>query len=554
MKRTSWLWVLGLVAAGVCTSSCGARLRSVPVRPEKAAVPQMVRQSAAGQKEVPAAPGLAESAPVGQPPPVCEPADAMAGQEMLGRRLRFYEARLAGWQAVEGQVAALGLADRPAGWGRCLAEVGELHDQYEMASRQVAPDGQSQDSVALGRWVGELLDRDVGYLGSGCEAVLAMGTAALAGRPEAKAPAVGERSASLPAAPLPPEARRQFGLALLRAGQLEAAANVLAGEGGGESSPNDDMAGPRLTADLLLAVGRVAEARSHYEMLGRACSALPGVDRWVADQLELLRGADVQSAAFPGFLAVLRAYLVSDGQRVPDDLREGVARLEAQAPSSGLARQGRRLLEMAEEKGGVGLPERLAEVDRLVETREFARGLAILEGLATRDDLNPAQQAMVRDALLKVRKAKFLAEETQPPPEQEVAGQWENGVQLLESRKYDEAIAIFTALLETGDQAQAKEKLGEASDLAIKEIRGQASALFVQARQTASLERKKSLLMESWKLLRGAETRYPGATVAMLEKVRQNRGYLEDYIRQVDPALLDASRSSGVQDVEEARP
>ncbi len=533
MKRLSCLWVLVLVAAGVCTSSCVARVRSVPVRPEKVAVPEM-----APLPLVPAPPQ-----PDMQARAVREPEDAMLGRALLDRRLGFYQARLAGWQVVERQLTDLGLADRPAGWGRCLDEVGELRDQYEMASRQAGQENQDQEDGAPGQRGGELFDRDISYLGSGCDAILALGTASFAVRSAPPPTEASAQTASLPAASLLPEARQQFGLALLQAGQFEAAANVLAGEESGELLSDEDVTRLRLTADLLLAVGRVAEASGRYERLDRYGNALHGVERWVAEQLELLRDADAQSPDFPGFLAVLRAYLLFDGRQVSGELRQGVARLEEQAPASVLAKRGRRLLEMAEEKSGEWLPARLTEVDALIEAREFARALAVLDGLAAREDMDRDQQAMVHEALVKARQAKFLAEETQETsPEQEAGSAWENGLQLLDAGKYDEAIAIFTALLETGYQSQAREKLGEASDLAIKQTRGQASALFVQARQTASQERKKTVLMESWKLLKGAESRYPGATSTMLEKVRQNLGYLEDYIRQVDPALLDTAR------------
>jgi hypothetical protein len=479
----------------------------------------------------------------------------MAGQEMQESRLLFYQERLADWQGVEGQMAVLAHDLRPMGWYRCLDEARDLHDQYERSRQQVAPDDVALDSVPPDLRAGELLDRDITYMRSGCDAILAIGSAAFSAQPEGMAVASRARSAALPAAPPAAETRQQFALALMQGGQFEMAANVLAGAGNGVSSGSEELAMPRLTADLLLAVGRVTEARGRYEMLGRYSGDLRGVDRWVVEQQEFLRGVDTQSAAFPAFLSVLRAYLLFDGKRVPDDLREGVARLEEQAPASVPARRGRRLLEMVEEKLGDWLPGRLAEVNGLVAAQEFARALAILEGLAARDDLDPARQALVHDALAQAQKAKFLVEEArQAAPEQEAVMQLENGMQLLESRQYDEAIAFFTALLATGHQAEAREKIGQASDLAIKEIRGRASALFVQARQTNTHERKKILLMESRQLLQDALTRYPSATAAMLDKVRQNLVYLEDNIRQVDPTLLEVPLQPGVKELDQSRP
>ncbi len=468
-------------------------------------------------------------------------------------RTRSYAKRREKWQDLERQMVALEFQGRPRAWYRCLHEVISLSGQYAEVL-----DGQEAGHVFEHS---DVLRQDILYLESGCDAVRKIGRDALGEWLDYKVfqdqddqPPIGQLSggkmtsmelsrellASLPEHRLEPEVRRSYALGLLQAGQLEAATNLLDGMKGVALLSDDSILLGRKVADLLLATGRVEDAVKRYETLEGFFSTLHGADRWVTEQLALLRSEMVQSEFFPVFLTIMRSYLLFDGHTIPAGMEEGVARLEQDAPKSPIAVRGRQLFAMVEEKVLSWVDSQLVVADDLVEKMEFEAALEVLQGVQNLKGLGDVPEEMIRDAIAKVQLAQSLEIETQRMlQEQELAIQWEDALTLLDLKQFDEAITIFSNLLDTGYQGQAEEKIAEASNMAAKQLRRQASSLFVEARKAVDPERKRILLAESLDLLRTIEVRYPKAEI--LEKVRQNLSYLEEYIGRFDPSLLEIS-------------
>jgi hypothetical protein len=565
MRRTPLIGFLVVTVAGLALVACAPPRALPPIVPfelERVSPPEEPRQSTEVVEETEAI-ALEEEMPLAeeeQPP--CQQEDVLGGANLHERRFRSYGPRLTRWQTLEQHMTALGLAERPAGWRRCLDEVRYLQQGYDVWLRE--GEGQ-QEGYELSLDPGHLLQRDFVYLESGCEGVFNLGSETLAGWLGRFSASIDESSLAatmkdsalvdemaaharafyddLPASQQLPESRRQFGLALLRNGHFNAASNVLTKVETGCRWTAEEADLQQLAADLLLAQGRVAAARQRYQILSGFFRGLHSTDRWVSGQLNLLESTEVRTAGFPAYLKALRSYLLFDGEQIPNELRQGVWHLEDTAPESMLARSGHRMLELAEDRVRDTVEHQLREADALVDRRDFARARVILEALEGRDDLDTSTQLIVEDALAKVRLVESLDHETQRMvQEQERAIQWENGLNLLDLHQFDEAIAVFGTLQGSSYEEQAREKIVEASNQAAKQLRRQASALFVQARGANLPDRKKALLLESWQLLKGIETRYPGATI--LEKVRQNTVYLEDYIRQVDPSMLEITEQS----------
>ena len=478
------------------------------------------------------------------------------GLELAAARQRSYETRFGKWEEVERQMAVFGFEDRPPGWLVCLEEVQALRDQYNywlqnIQERRIA----SYEDVAF-------LQRDMQFLESGCGEVFSLGQDALSGwlgrladafldqgEPSEDAwPGLGiegELAATarylyvtMPEQQVTAEVRRLFGLSLLASGQLDAAAGVLSGGNTPWRLEGNELHHRQLEADLLLAAGKVEEARGRYQRLGDFFSTLHNVDRWVSEQRVVLKDIDPQSPSFSLFVAVMRAYLLFDGRQVPQALRDGVERLEQLDPAGALARRGRQVLDLVEDQTFAWMRRRMDEADAYVEDKEFERAMTVLEELLAGNGRSYASQEMVRSAMERVRMAEELEMETQRLlNEQELAIQWENSLNLLDLRKYDEAIAIFMALQESDYADKAAEKIVEASSLAAKGVRRQASSIFMEARKAVDFERKQVLLLESWRMLNGIRSRYPQATI--MDKVQQNINFLKKYIMEVDPTLLE---------------
>ncbi|OGR04468.1 MAG: hypothetical protein A2511_02370 [Deltaproteobacteria bacterium RIFOXYD12_FULL_50_9] len=120
--------------------------------------------------------------------------------------------------------------------------------------------------------------------------------------------------------------------------------------------------------------------------------------------------------------------------------------------------------------------------------------------------------------------------------QQTQAIQWSEAVNLLDSRRYDEAIELFSSLLGTPYEEEAKAKIELAVNQAANENRRQAANLFVKARKTQDQKDKEELLLESRQLLLDILKKYPGTEI--IDKVKPNLKIIEDQIRNIDPALL----------------
>jgi hypothetical protein len=119
----------------------------------------------------------------------------------------------------------------------------------------------------------------------------------------------------------------------------------------------------------------------------------------------------------------------------------------------------------------------------------------------------------------------------------------------MDSRRFDLAIPAFENLLGTDYEEQAKIKIVEAANLAAGQMRKEAASLFVQAGKTPDIENKKKLLLDSYGLLNEILVKFPQTD--LLDKVNQNIAILEEQIRRIDPALLEASQDEARTDTPE---
>jgi tetratricopeptide (TPR) repeat protein len=327
-----------------------------------------------------------------------------------------------------------------------------------------------------------------------------------------------------------------YGLALLRTGKFEMAAEVLSGALENMRSSHEERSLRRLVADLLLASGSLEEARGHYRKLADYFESRKGDDRWVADQLALLGGVDVNAREFPLYMDALKGYISFDGHHIPLGMRELVERMEEDFRESPLSDQARQMLGQLEDLIREWAAGRLDEVDVFVANNDYVQAKALLEQMLF-DDLPGRVHDTVQQSMDNLLQGEMKYQEEQRAIlAQTLSALWDRAVWLLDSQKYDEAIDVFEELLNTEYDIPARANIQKAAEAASVEMRRKSASIFVKARRERDYDRKKELLRESWQLLYDITAKYP--EVKLIDKVRQNLLIIEKHIELFDPLVL----------------
>lgn len=530
-------------------------------------IPQEPRASQADKEmivpKLPGAPGESESAFPGE-----EPAAGVA-VDFVRQRLEFHERNLAIWRELDTQLAIRQLGDLRAGrWPQCLASTEKILSAYlYLQQRLVQPSPLLQTGLRIAQ--DDVLNaarEDIEYLGSGCDAVLTATKTAMEGQTDmskasgvelealvnrfstqgnhADAVATYRRlTAEYPGHRILPQTSRVYVLSLLATGDEDGARRTL-----GEIVSRSELdlnIWPlrRLYADFLLARGDVNASRQQYQKLAVFFETLKVNDFWVADQLALLETLNPGAAEFGDFSKFMRSFLSFDGRHVPAESAAIVGRLEAAYPESYLAVRARQIYRHMEEESSSWAGRQLIAADNLAETGNYEKAKVLLEGVLeqnTSQDVRNVVQRALDDVVVaeSVKSAGPVTgsgvRETLPA---EHTASWEEANRLLGMEQYDEATALFTGLFGTGYDQDARAKIVETSGKAAASLRNKAADLFLKARNVSSSTQKKDLMLQSWRLLKQIEEKYPQADI--IDKVVKNRLAVEQQIRELDPLLLD---------------
>jgi tetratricopeptide (TPR) repeat protein len=483
--------------------------------------------------------------------------------------MMVYADKLSSWESLENQAAELDLSDKlPPRWHGCLAEIDGAFRGYSVLMEALLTQDHPAvvaEEFALDPW--QVYQNDISFLEGGCREVFVAAAALVnnwdtpptetevresehevvqlvdEGRNEDAIAAFQNLVDSQPDLTVSSNTSKMYGLALLRTGEFDQATEVLLGTLENMRPSNEERSLRRLVADLLLASGSVEKARWHYRKLADYFESRKGDDRWVADQLALLGGVDINAREFPLYMEVLKGFISFDGRHVPPGMRVLVDRMEADFRESPLSDQARQMLGQLEDLSREWVAGQLDAVDLLVANDDFVQAKSRLEQMLF-DDLPAVVHETVQrsmDILLQAEK-KYL-EEQKAILDEVLAAQWDKGVLLLDSQKYDEAINVFTGLFDTIYDVPARANIEKAAEASSIEMRRESASIFVKARRENDFERKKELLRESWQLLNDIIVKYPG--IALIDKIRQNLELIEDHIETIDPSLLQELKGSG---------
>ncbi|MEA2084210.1 MAG: hypothetical protein U9O82_08230 [Thermodesulfobacteriota bacterium] len=526
------------------------------------------------------------------------PLKPLAGGETIGRvkevvklpglghvdkRLAVYEKKLAEWMAVSDQIDFLDLDEaQPGEWAGCAGRLDRVVSAYSLLRQRILDRGyQSVDSGIENEDPWEVFRLDIEYLESGCDTVLDEGPPASLLLESFKAESLeyaetivhqyAQKEASeevvrafenlkeiFPEKKLTPLLKQKYGLALLRTGRVDESVAVLLDiledfkKGDAQSvlsgricSPVSNFSGAKeiaplsfkcLAADLLLVNGRIEEAKTIYQELQDYRESCREHDQWVAGHLSLIESGDEREEELNIFRSVLKIYLSFDGRHVPSEMNTLVEKLEYLSPESEFARSAGLLLRKVEEQVRAWIIGQLETVDGLVDGKEYSEARFLVDAMLD-GEIPDDMRDMVENAFDNVVIAEAQDREARRQlMDQALSARWDEAINLLDLRKYDDAIHAFSALVETNYDEKAAIKIKEASNLAAAELRRTAATLFVKARKTTETNRKAELLFQSRQLLLKILEQYPRTDI--IDKVRQNLEVLESQILKIDPFIL----------------
>ena len=347
------------------------------------------------------------------------------------------------------------------------------------------------------------------------------------------------------------DAKMLYADALVYLQKEEAAADLYRGiigkmEADGRS-PAELMPLRKILADLSIAVGRYQDAQVQFVQISKDYLALASVDAWARMHLPILSGDQQRSLELAAYAGLVRNYLgympEQDGYRIVWEAEKYLADF----PRSTVAANVTTIRDETTKAAHAWFNGVVAEIDRLAAEKKYQEAVAMIK--AQRADMISDQQRDLLNARIDELGLAEAAERenTTMAKQQELEQRWNNGLQLVGSGRYDEAIKVFDGMTETELGARADAKIVEISSLAAKEDRRKAADLFIRYTKTGDLEVRKNLLIESRRLLKGILVKYPRADIT--DKVLGNIQRVEQEMNAIDPNLIAEadSRDAGRQ-------
>ncbi|MBU1564682.1 MAG: hypothetical protein KJ630_03525 [Proteobacteria bacterium] len=311
----------------------------------------------------------------------------------------------------------------------------------------------------------------------------------------------------------------------------------------------------KILADLYMASGNYMAAAVQYKKISNDYQSIGRLEEWSKLQLLLLDRAKESGPELKEYSAILRDYLGYVAEKGGYKLLWQAENFLAKYPYSQVAPNVdviRTKVKTAADRWFDGF---MAEVEKLRSEKKFQEAQDLLKTLPT-DVIGPDKQIALKGKNEELSMTDAIEKETQRLALiQELQNQWNNGMLLAKNEKFDEAIAVFTQLLDTEYATKANERIKEVSLEAAKADRKKAANLFTRFTKTTDTESRKKLLIETHKLLKSILVKYP--EVDIKSKVIGNLERVEQEMMAIDPRLLvladqDVVSSSKVDGIDRA--
>lgn len=292
----------------------------------------------------------------------------------------------------------------------------------------------------------------------------------------------------------------------------------------------------RVLADLYTASGNYQAAEKQYNKISNDYDSIGRIEEWSKLQLSILGKSMKNSPELTEYSSILRNFLgfipEQDGYKVVWQAEKFLANY----PYSPVASNVDYIKEAAQVAADSWFNGLMGEVDRLSAEKQFTAALERLQTLPN-DIVSADKQLLVEEK----NEALLLAGEVEKETSrmvliQDLQNQWNNGLLLEKGGRYDEAIALYTNLLNSEYSVKAEEKITSLSLEAAKIDRREAANLFIRFTKTTDLESRKKLLIESRRLLKNILVKYP--EVEIRSKVIGNIKRVEQEMNAIDPNLI----------------
>lgn len=292
----------------------------------------------------------------------------------------------------------------------------------------------------------------------------------------------------------------------------------------------------KILADLYTAAGDYTSAKVQYMKISEDYQNLGKLEEWSKLQLSMLERSLDESPELDAYSSMLRNYLgfipEQDGYKIVWQADTFLANY----PYSPVASNVDYIRESAMLRADDWFNSFIAAVDSFAAEKKFDEALELLETMPT-DIIDADKQLQVKGKNDELLLAAAVEKETDKMAlMQELQHQWNNGMLLVKGGRYDEAIDVFTNLLESEYEIKAENKIKEISLLAAKADRKKAAELFIRFTKTTDLQSRKKLLIESRQLLQDILVKYPGTEI--ISKVQGNIERVEQEMSLIDPNLI----------------
>ncbi len=488
----------------------------------------------------------------------------MAATTYLSERIFVYGEKLERWKALDAQAVSSQLSETEAAeMVSCFRQLQQVMSGYSQLRAQLL-----QGSAVAGRggWEEEMATlqrQDIEFLEEPCGLMLAEPPAEevlpiaqeIGGELARFEAEIGLQSAAgayeevvrkwseVPPDQqvwLPLSTRLAVAKALLALHQEEPAAEVyqqmVAQMTSNEEQPADLFSLRKVLADIYVAAGRYPAAALQYQQILDDFTTARQLEEWAKLHLSILERADDGADELKDYGAILRNYLGYVAERDGFSLLWQGEKFLTSYPYSAVAANVEMIMEKTSAAAGEWFNQFLAEVDRLSAEKRYSEALELLQSFPV-DIVGADQLVVIQEKNESVLLAEAVERETERMGQlQDLQNRWNNGMLLANAKRYDEAIEVFAGLLDSEYAVRAEARIKELSLEAAKEERKKAADIFIRYTKTTDLESRKTLLLETRRVLRAILVNYPEVDIAA--KVADNIRRVEEEMNLVDPGLL----------------
>ncbi len=292
----------------------------------------------------------------------------------------------------------------------------------------------------------------------------------------------------------------------------------------------------KILADLYTASGNYKAAAVQYKTISDDYQNLGRLEEWSKVQLSILDRSKESGPELKEYSAILRDYLGYVAEKGGYKLLWQAENFLTKYPYSPVAANVdiiKAKVKAAADKWFDGF---MAKVEKLRAEKKFEEAQDLLKTLPS-DIISPDKQLALKGKKEELSLTDAVEKETQRMAlMQDLQKQWNNGMLLAKAEKFDEAIAVFTKLLDGEYSTKAQVKIKEMSLEAAKADRKKAAGLFTRFTKTTDVESKKKLLLETHKLLKSILVKYPDVDIK--SKVIGNLERVEQEMMAIDPKLV----------------